>query len=181
MSIVQPLFIEGSFHLIAPPFSDHRGSFFNLFRKADSPFDVIWGQRIIHQINLSHNSQIGTVRGLHLQSSPFLEAKLVRCLSGRVLDVIVDLRHESATYGQWASVELSASDSNAVFIPEGCAHGFQVLESDTQIFYIHSGPYAKNAETGVRFDDPQLAIEWPLKPTGLSERDLALPLLKSFI
>ena len=104
----------------------------------------------------------------------------MRCLRGRVWDVAVDLRPKSSTYGHWHAVELSPVRANALLIPEGCAHGFQVLEPGSELLYLHSGPWVAEAETGVRFDDPQLAIPWPLPPQGLSERDLALPMLASF-
>jgi dTDP-4-dehydrorhamnose 3,5-epimerase len=138
-----------------------------------------WGVRPIAQVNLSRTEAVGTVRGLHLQAPPHSEAKLVRCLRGRIWDVAVDLRPGSATYGQWHAVELSPSAANALLIPEGCAHGFQVLEPGSELLYLHSGVWVSEAETGVRFDDRRLAIPWPLPPTGLSERDLGLPLLES--
>ena len=103
----------------------------------------------------------------------------MQCVRGRVWDVAVDLRPDSATYSHWHAVELSPERANALLIPEGCAHGFQVLEPGSELLYLHSGNWVAEAETGVRFDDPQLAIPWPLQPRGLSERDLALPLLES--
>ena len=114
---------------------------------------------------------------MHLQAPPHSEAKLVRCLKGRMWDVAVDLRHKSATFGQWQAVELSAELSNALLIPEGCAHGFQVLEPGSELLYLHSGAWVPEAETGLRWDDPQLAITWPLAATELSVRDRSLPLL----
>ena len=110
----------------------------------------------------------------------YTEAKLVRCLRGRVWDVVVDLRPDSVAFGCWHAVELYPDASNALLIPEGCAHGFQVLDPCSELLYLHSGDWIPSAETGVRFDDPQLAISWPLPPVGLSDRDLALPLLESF-
>jgi dTDP-4-dehydrorhamnose 3,5-epimerase len=130
-------------------------------------------------VNLSRTEEVGTIRGLHLQAPPHSEAKLVRCLRGRVWDVAVDLRPGSATRGRWHAVELSPDRGNALLIPEGCAHGFQVLEAGSELLYLHSGAWVPEAETGVRFDDPQLAIPWPLPPLGLSGRDQALPLLGS--
>ena len=140
-----------------------------------------WGDRGIAQVNVSRTEAVGTIRGLHLQAEPHSEAKLVRCLRGRVWDVAVDLRHDSASYGQWHAVELSPEQGKALLIPEGCAHGFQVLEPGSELLYLHSGAWVPEAETGVRFDDPQLAISWPLPPLGMSERDLTLPLLKSLL
>jgi dTDP-4-dehydrorhamnose 3,5-epimerase len=170
--------IAGVLELVGQPFSDHRGAFLNAFRTQEAAFAEAWGDRPIAQVNLSRTEVVGTVRGLHLQAPPHSETKLVRCLRGRVWDVAVDLRAGSTTYGHWHAVELSPGAVNALLIPEGCAHGFQVLEVSSELLYLHSGAWVPEAETGVRFDDPQLAISWPLLPTGLSERDLALPLLE---
>jgi dTDP-4-dehydrorhamnose 3,5-epimerase len=171
--------IAGVLELVGQPFADHRGAFLNAFRIQELAFAEAWGERPIAQVNLSRSEAVGTVRGLHLQATPHSEAKLVRCLRGRVWDVAVDLRTGSTTYGQWHAVELSPAAANALMIPEGCAHGFQVLEAGSELLYLHSGAWVPEAETGVRFDDPRLAIPWPLTPIGLSERDLGLPLLES--
>ena len=175
----RPTPIAGVLELVGQPFADHRGAFLNAFRAQEPSFAEAWGDRPISQVNISLTEVVGTVRGLHLQAPPHSEAKLVRCLRGRVWDVAVDLRPDSATYGQWHAVELSPGSTNALLIPEGCAHGFQVLEASSELLYLHSGAWVPEAETGLRFDDHQLAISWPLLPTGLSERDLALPLLES--
>ena len=171
--------ISGVFELASRFFVDHRGLFLNAFRAQEPAFASSWGDRGIAQVNLSRTEAVGTIRGLHLQSFPHAEAKLVRCLRGRVWDVAVDLRSDSATRGKWHALELSGDQGNALLIPEGCAHGFQVLEAGSELLYLHSGPWIPEAETGVRFDDPQLAIPWPLPPLDLSERDMALPLLQS--
>lgn len=163
--------------LVSLRFRDHRGAFVNAFRAQEAAFIQAWGERAIAQVNHSRTEAVGAVRGLHFQAPPYCEAKLVRCLRGRVWDVAVDLRPGSPTRGQWYGLELSPSAANALLIPEGCAHGFQVLAPDSELLYLHSGAWAPTAETGVRFDDPQLAIQWPLPPLGLSDRDLALPLL----
>jgi len=175
----RPTSIQGVLELVGQPFADHRGAFLNAFRIQESAFAETWGDRSIAQVNLSRSEVQGTVRGLHLQAPPHSEAKIVRCLRGRVWDVAVDLRTESTAYGQWHAVELSPAAANALLIPEGCAHGFQVLEPGSELLYLHSGAWLPEAETGVRFDDPQLAIPWPLLPTGLSQRDLRLPRLGS--
>lgn len=135
-----------------------------------------WGDRGIAQVNLSRSEAMGTIRGLHLQAPPHSEAKLVRCLKGRVWDVAVDLRRDSPTYGQWQAIELSPDQGNALLIPEGCAHGFQVLEPSSELLYLHSGEWVPEAETGVCWNDPQLAITWPLPMTQISDRDQRLPL-----
>ena len=172
--------IHGVLELLGHPFGDHRGAFLNAFRRQEPAFTEAWGERPILQVNLSQTEAVGTVRGLHLQAAPHSEAKLVRCLRGRVWDVAVDVRPDSATYGLWHAVELSPGAANALLIPEGCAHGFQVLEPASELLYLHSGAWVPEAETGVRCNDPQLAIRWPLPPTGLSGRDLGLPLLEFF-
>ncbi|MCP9830091.1 dTDP-4-dehydrorhamnose 3,5-epimerase family protein [Synechococcus sp. HJ21-Hayes] len=175
----RPTPIAGVLELVGQAFADHRGLFLNAFRSQEPAFAETWGDRPIAQVNLSRSEAVGTVRGLHLQAPPHSEAKLVRCLRGRVWDVAVDLRPESATYGQWHAVELSPGTANSLLIPEGCAHGFQVLEAGSELLYLHSGAWVPESETGVRFDDPLLAISWPLPPTGLSARDRELPLLES--
>ena len=169
--------LNGVFELHAQPFADHRGAFLNAFRAQEPSFMRSWGDRGIAQVNLSRTETVGTIRGLHLQTDPHSEAKLVRCLRGRVWDVAVDLRIDSTTYGQWHALELSPDQGNALLIPEGCAHGFQVLESGSELLYLHSGAWVPEAETGVRWDDTKLAVAWPLPVAALSDRDRNLPLL----
>ena len=125
------------------------------------------------QSNLTVTAVHGTVRGLHFQRAPALEGKLVRCLRGRVFDVAVDLRHGSPTFGCWHAAELAADNQRQVFIPPGCAHGFQALEDGCELLYQHTAPYRPDCEDGLRHDDPGLKIRWPLPATGLSARDLA--------
>jgi dTDP-4-dehydrorhamnose 3,5-epimerase len=169
--------ISGVFEVLAQPFADHRGAFLNAFRAQELAFMSSWGDRSIAQVNLSRTEAVGTIRGLHLQAEPHSEAKLVRCLRGRVWDVAVDLRQDSATYGQWHAVELSPDHCNALLIPEGCGHGFQVLEPGSELLYLHSGAWEPEAESGVRWDEPQLEIAWPLPAADLSDRDRSLPFL----
>ena len=121
--------LEGVWELHSQNFQDHRGAFLNAFRLQEPVFQQVWGDRPIAQVNLSRTEVVGTVRGLHLQAVPHAEAKLVRALRGRVWDVAVDLRESSYTYGRWHAVELSPEQGNALLIPEGCAHGFQVMEA----------------------------------------------------
>ena len=167
--------IEGLVEVISTPFLDARGSFLNAFRQED--WQPWWGERPLQQINISRTEQIGALRGLHTQLGPSPEAKLVRCLRGRVWDVAVDVRISSPTWGQWHAVELSPQAANALLIPEGCLHGFQVLEPGSELLYVHSAPYRPDDQLGVLWSDPQLAIPWPLPPTDLSPRDQQLPLL----
>ena len=172
--------INGVFELLAQPLADHRGAFLNAFRAQEDAFMGSWRDRGIAQVNVSRTEAVGAIRGLHLQAPPHSEAKLVRCLRGRVWDVAVDLRPDSATYSLWHAVELSPDQDNALLIPEGCAHGFQALEPCSELLYLHSGAWEPEAETGVRWNDPQLAIGWPLPAGELSERDRELPLLSQF-
>ena len=174
---VRPTSIAGVLELVGQPFADQRGAFLNAFRAQEPAFTQAWGDRAIAQVNLSRTKTVGAVRGLHLQAPPHSEAKLVRCLRGCVWDVAVDLRSGSPTWGHWHAMELSPGAANALLVPEGCAHGFQVLEPDSELLYLHSGTWVPEAESGVRYDDPLLAISWQLPPFGLSERDLTLPLL----
>ena len=172
--------IHGVLELQSSAFTDARGAFLNAFRSTEPAFLKSWGNRPVSQVNISTTKAVATIRGLHLQSPPYQEAKLIRCLRGRVWDVAVDLRRESLTYGKWTAIELSPDLSNAILIPEGCAHGFQVLEPSSELLYLHSGNWIPEAETGVRWDDPQLAIAWPLSAIELSARDRDLPLLANY-
>jgi dTDP-4-dehydrorhamnose 3,5-epimerase len=171
--------IQGLLELIGVPFYDHRGAFLNGFRRQEPAWIKAWGDRDIAQVNLSRTEAVGAIRGLHCQAAPHGEAKLVRCLRGRVWDVAVDLRSDSLSYGQWYATELAAAAANALMIPEGCAHGFQVLEGGSELLYLHSGPWVPEAETGVCWDDPVVAVAWPLPATDLSTRDRSLPYLPS--
>ena len=163
------------FEIRSQAFLDHRGSFVNAFRLHNPVFRQVWGDREITQVNFSCTYTVGSIRGMHMQSSFHSEAKLVRCVRGRVWDVAVDLRQDSNTRGQWHAAELSPDQGNALFIPEGCAHGFQALEPGSELLYLHSGKWEPDAETGVRWDDPLLAIAWPLPLTDISDRDRSLP------
>jgi dTDP-4-dehydrorhamnose 3,5-epimerase len=121
----------------------------------------------------------GTLRGMHFQKAPALEAKLIRCTRGAMFDVLLDLRPGSSTYGKWYGVELTADNSRMLYVPELCAHGYQTLQQDTEMHYLTSAFYAVGAATGVRFDDPTFAIHWPLTPTVISQQDRTWPLVTS--
>jgi dTDP-4-dehydrorhamnose 3,5-epimerase len=121
--------------------------------------------------------ELEAVRGMHFQHPPHAEMKMVRCLRGRVWDVAVDLRSGSSTFLQWHAQELAQDDAQMLVIPEGFAHGFQVLEPDSELLYLHTAFYHPPAEGGLRYDDSRLAIAWPLPPQDLSPRDLSHPLL----
>jgi dTDP-4-dehydrorhamnose 3,5-epimerase len=130
------------------------------------------------QMNASFNAVEGTLRGMHYQADPHGESKVVRCVSGALFDVAVDLRPGSPTLGRWYGVELSAENGLAFYIPAGLAHGFQTLEPDTEVHYLMGNPYVPEAGRGVRWDDPAFAIEWPAAPDGgrvITERDAGYP------
>jgi dTDP-4-dehydrorhamnose 3,5-epimerase len=129
------------------------------------------------QANLGRSNRKGTLRGLHFQDSSAPEAKLVRCTRGSIFDVAVDLRPGSPTFAQWFGVGLSEEDGRMLFLPELCAHGYQTLEDNTEMHYMASAVYTPSAVRGIRFDDPVLAIRWPVKPTSISEQDRNWPLL----
>jgi dTDP-4-dehydrorhamnose 3,5-epimerase len=120
----------------------------------------------------------GTLRGLHFQRPPHSEAKLVRCVRGALYDVIVDLRPESSSYGEWLGVELDGASGLMLYVPERFAHGFQTLKDDTEITYLISAFFAPGAAAGLRYDDPGLAIDWPLTVTRISDKDLSWPRLE---
>ncbi len=157
-------------------FQDSRGAFARLFCSRE--LQTVVGQRTIVQINHSMTHSVGAVRGLHYQNPPHAEMKIVRCLKGRVFDVAVDLRQGSPTFLKWIAVELTPENRVALVIPEGCAHGFQVLEEDSELLYLHTAFYTPEAEGAVRYDDPSIDINWPLAPIDLSVRDLNHPHLK---
>ena len=123
------------------------------------------------QCSVSYNARKGTLRGLHYQLPPFAETKLVRCTRGAIYDVIVDLRHDSPTFLEWAGAELNADNRRALYVPKGFAHGFLTLEDDTEVFYQMSEFYAPAYARGVRWNDPLFGIEWPGPVSTLSEKD----------
>lgn len=127
------------------------------------------------QTNISFNYRAGIVRGIHFQSEPSPEAKVVRCTQGGIFDVVVDLRPTSDTYCQWFGVELNAENRKAIFIPPDCAHGFQTLTDATEVHYLMSQRYDPDAACGVRFDDSLFGIEWPLPVSSLSNKDRSWP------
>lgn len=148
---------------------DERGAFSRFFC-ADELREAVGTRRIV-QINHSRTQAPGTVRGLHFQHPPHAEMKMVRCLRGRVWDVAVDLRKGSPTFLQWHAEELTPGNGRLMIIPEGFAHGFQALEAESELLYLHTAPYMPAAEGGVRHDEPRLGIAWPLPVAGMSPRD----------
>lgn len=130
------------------------------------------------QTNFSLSREVGTIRGMHYQRPPNEECKLVRCTQGALFDVVVDLRKDSPSYLAWFGQELTAANHLSMWIPRGCAHGFQTLLPETEIAYFVTAPYSKELEAGIRWDDPAVGIRWPLPVSRISERDMHFPLLE---
>jgi dTDP-4-dehydrorhamnose 3,5-epimerase len=172
---VQTTGISGVVVIDPEPSVDHRGHFARTFDRA--AFAGLGLAVDYAECATSLNLKAGTLRGLHYQAAPHEEAKLIRCTRGRVFDVAVDLREGSPSYGMFFATELSAETARMIYIPEGCAHGFQSLEDMSELSYQISVPYRPDAARGIRWDDPQLAIPWPLADPILSDRDRALPTL----
>ena len=172
---VRHLPLAGAAEIEAAPHQDHRGWFSRWF--CAEALEPLLGGRPIVQINSSYTDKAGVIRGLHFQLPPAMEDRIVRCIAGRVFDVMVDLRKDSPTRGQWHAAALDAEEQNMVFIPRGFAHGFQTLAQGCQLLYLHSEFHSPDSEGGFRHDSPCLGINWPLAVTELSDRDKALPIL----
>lgn len=155
------------------PHGDDRGFFARAFCREEMAAHGVTAD--VAQANISANRTAGTLRGLHFQRGAAAETKIVRCVRGAIYDVAVDLRAGSPTLGRHVGVELSAANHRALVVPEGCAHGFQTLVDDTEVHYLVSRPYTPGAEGGLRWDDPALAIPWPLALSSLSPKDAAWP------
>ncbi len=166
----QPAGIDGSLLIELTRIGDERGFFARIW-------DEAWGAELGMdvrnvQTNVSYSRHRGTIRGLHYQVRPHLESKLLRCTRGAVFDVAVDLRPDSATYGRWQGHVIDAEAHDIVFVPEGCAHGYQTLEDHSEVSYKVSHRYVPDAERGIRWDDPTLSIAWPItEGVTLSDKD----------
>lgn len=170
-----PITLDGCFIVEASPFKDERGWFIRTYCEevfTKNNLNTKW-----LQMNHSCTTQKGTIRGLHFQYPPFQEIKLVRCISGGVLDIVVDLRKDSPTFLKYFGVELTEQNKKSIYIPKGFAHGFQTLTNNTQLVYMHSNAYIKESEGGLFYSDPLINIQWPLPLTEISERDKNHPLL----
>lgn len=167
--------LPGSYVVDLTPFRDSRGWFARTYCKNE--FEQVGHTKEWVQINHSFTEKAGVIRGMHYQLPPFRETKLVRCIAGSVYDVIVDLRKGSGTFLQWFGVELSAANKKMMYIPEGFAHGFQATADNSELIYHHTEFYVPGAEAGIRYNDPRVAIAWPLQVTGVSDRDANHPLL----
>ncbi len=167
--IFNPLSLEGAYLIALDKREDERGFFARYYCEEEFKQHNLKTNWV--QMNNSLSKQKGTLRGLHFQNPPHAEVKLIRCFRGAIWDVIVDIRKNSKTYGQWYGVELSAENRNMVYIPEGFAHGFISLSDDSEILYMVSSPYAGHTEGTLRWNDSFHQIEWPIKPSIISDKD----------
>lgn len=154
---------------------DDRGFFARTFCREE--FLAAGLEPLVEQCNQSFNHKAGTLRGMHMQVAPHPETKLVRCVAGAIVDIIVDMRPDSPTRFQHVSVELSAANRRALYVPPYFAHGYQTLTDNAEVTYMVSGAYTPAAERGLRHDDPALGLEWPVPVTVISEKDASWPLL----
>jgi dTDP-4-dehydrorhamnose 3,5-epimerase len=161
--------IDGVKLIDLPTSSDERGSFFKLY--SESLMTVLGLDFKIAQVNVSRTDQVGTIRGLHFQKPPYSEAKLIRCVRGKIFDVVVDLRSNSRTFLKYQSFELTESCHQVLNVPAGCAHGFQVLEASAEVVYAHSQEYMVSHEDGINPFDSKIGISWPVSEVRLSPRD----------
>lgn len=170
---IQTTEIAGVNVITSDIFEDMRGRFFRMFCRNELA-EVI-GNREIVQMNFSRTREVGMIRGLHYQSKPYAEMKMIRCLSGKVFDVAVDLRKGSKTFLRWHGEILTPESTKMLIVPEGCAHGFQALEPESELIYLHTAAYSSDHEGGIRYDDEKISVDWPLPCAGVSDRDKALP------
>lgn len=171
--IVRQTEISGVFEIDIEPNGDERGFFARTWCSQEFARHGLKPELV--QCSVSFNHKKGTLRGLHYQAEPHPEAKLVRCTSGAIYDVAVDLRQQSPTFKKWIGVELSAENRKSLYIPEGCAHGFLTLRDNSEIFYQMSEFYHPDLSRGVRWNDPAFAVCWPAEVEVISERDRTYP------
>lgn len=170
---VRALDLDGVLEIVTPRFSDERGFFTESW--SEKAFAQIGLGHVFVQDNHSLTRAVGTLRGLHYQTPPFAQAKLVRVTRGAAFDAVVDIRRGSPTFGRWCGLTLSASTGNQVFVPAGFAHGFLTLEPDTEIQYKVTAPYSPTHDRAVRYDDPAIGIDWPIAvaENAMSPKDKA--------
>jgi len=176
---IKPLRLGGAYEITLTPYADDRGYFIRLYDErvfAEHGLQTRWVQD-----NQSRSTRTHTIRGMHFQRPPYAETKLVRVLAGSILDVIVDLRKDSETYGQWDSIQLSSDNFKMLYIPAGFAHGFCTLEPETVVGYKVDNHYAPESEGGLRWNDPTLNISWPTSNPTLSPRDSDHELFENFM
>lgn len=165
--------IEGAWVVEPERYEDERGFFARTWDASEFAERGLSGD--LAQASISHNRRRGTLRGMHYQAAPHEEAKLVRCTSGAMFDVAVDLRPSSSTFRRWVGIELSAENRLALYVPQGCAHGFLTLADEVEISYLISVPHEPGAARGVRFDDPAFGILWPEEIIVINDRDRTYP------
>lgn len=168
--------LPGAFLLELEQREDARGFFARTFCRKE--FEAHGINPEVAQCNVSVNRRKGTLRGMHYQTAPHQEAKLVRCVRGAIFDAIIDLRPESASYGQWAGFELSEASYKMLYVPGEFAHGYLTLTEHTEVIYQVSEFYSPECERGIRWNDPTFGIEWPITPELVSDKDAAHPLFK---
>ena len=168
--------IEGLVVIEPDCHGDHRGWFMETYSKPK--FAALGITCEFVQDNQSYSAQKGTLRGLHFQKNPMAQSKLLRCTRGKILDVAVDIRKNSPTYKKWYAVELSAENKKQFFMPRGMAHGFVTLTDDVEVQYKVDAVYAPDCDRSIRFDDPEIGVDWGVTEPILSEKDLKAPLLK---
>ncbi len=165
--------LKGAYVIELKKIGDDRGFFARLFCKNE--FADFGLNNEIVQINNSLSADKGTLRGMHYQLAPKAEDKIVRCINGSLYDVIIDIREESDTFGQWFGIELSAENRKMLFVPRGFAHGFLTLKENTEAFYLVTEFYGPEQERGIRWNDPKFNIQWPIEPLIISEKDQKHP------
>ena len=165
--------VQGAFIIDVDRIGDSRGYFGRLWCANELSDQGLVTQ--IEQSNIGFSPKAGTLRGLHYQTEPHREVKIIRCTRGAVFAVVLDIRLESPTFREWHGVELNPDNASNLYVPEGCATGYLTLEDDSEIYYSTSEFYAPEAATGVRFDDPYFGIEWPRKARILSDNDKSWP------
>jgi dTDP-4-dehydrorhamnose 3,5-epimerase len=175
--IITEAALPGVYLVDIAPIPDERGFFARSFSAEEFAAKGMHAE--FGQSSISFNARAGTLRGMHYQVSPHEEHKLVRCTSGTIFDVVVDIRRQSADYCRWFGTELSAENRRALFVPPGFAHGFITLSDQTEVLYMIGGDYSPAHGRGVRWNDPALGIDWPLMPSVIAARDDAYPLLGS--
>lgn len=168
-----PTKLPGAFIIDLKKIEDERGFFARTFCADEFSANGLTTEFV--QANTSLSYKKGTLRGMHFQKSPYEEDKLVRCTKGALLDVIIDLRKDSPTYKQWIAVELTEHNHRALFVPKGFGHGFLTLEDNTEANYLVSQFYTPGAESGIRYNDPQFNIKWPMEPVVISDKDASHP------
>ncbi|HEV7781809.1 MAG TPA: dTDP-4-dehydrorhamnose 3,5-epimerase [Chitinophagaceae bacterium] len=175
--IFNPLNLNGAFTIDVQPFQDSRGFFTRTFCEKEFASEGL----VQHFVQANHSGTHGkgVIRGMHFQHSPHCEVKLVKCVQGGIFDVIVDVRKGSPTFLQWFGAELTAENKRMMYVPAGFAHGFQSLTEYSEITYMVSAFYNKESEGGVKYDDPNVNIEWPLPVSLVSDKDMKIPLIDS--